>query len=71
MRGGRVESLNDDILTLLPVLIIIVLFEHFGTQSKKIRMVLLAVNMVLIGYFSVSAFCLLYLLFYFGNRSNI
>lgn len=70
MRGGvRVESLNDDILTLLPVLIIIVLFEHFGAQSKKIRMVLLAVNMVLIGYFSVSAF--VYCIYYFISGTGL
>lgn len=65
--GVRVESLNDDILTLLPVLIIGVLFEHFGTQHKRFRPFFLIANMCLHG----QCFCILCILFHFGNRPYV
>lgn len=67
--GVRVESLNDDILTLLPVLIIGVLFEHFGTQYKRFRPFFLIANMCLLGYFTVSAF--VYCAYYFISGTGL
>lgn len=38
--GIRVEALNNDVLTLMPVLVFTFLLEYFGSCSRKVRPVL-------------------------------
>lgn len=54
--GIRVETLNNDVLTLMPVLVLTFLMEYTGSLCRKIRPFLLIFNFLLIGYLSLSAF---------------
>lgn len=54
--GIRVEALNNDVLTLMPVLVFTFLLEYFGSCSRKVRPVLGLFNFLLIGYLSLSTF---------------
>lgn len=54
--GIRVEALNNDVLTLMPVLVLTFLMEYTGSLCRKIRPLLLIFNFLLIGYLSLSAF---------------
>jgi heptose-I-phosphate ethanolaminephosphotransferase len=54
--GIRVEALNNDVLTLMPVLVFTFLLEYFGSFSRKVRPVLGLFNFLLIGYLSLSTF---------------
>lgn len=60
--GIRVEGLNNDILTLLPVFILITLLEYFGSQGEKIRLLACAINICIIVWFSFNAF--IYIIYY-------
>lgn len=60
--GVRVEALNNDILTLLPVFILITLLEYFGGTRRKNKVFFYIVNMCLIGWFSFNAF--VYIIYY-------
>lgn len=54
--GIRVEALNNDVLTLMPVLVLTFLMEYVGSLCWKIRPFLRVFNFLLIGYLSLSAF---------------
>lgn len=54
--GIRVEALNNDVLTLMPVLVLTFLMEYIGSLCQKIRLLLRIFNFLLIGYLSLSAF---------------
>lgn len=54
--GIRVEALNNDVLTLMPVLVLTFLMEYIGSLCQKIRPLLRIFNFLLIGYLSLSAF---------------
>lgn len=54
--GIRVETLNNDVLILMPVLVLTFLMEYTGSLCRKIRPFLLIFNFLLIGYLSLSAF---------------
>ena len=54
--GIRVEVLNDDVLTLIPVLVLTFLLEYIGSLKRLLRPVLSLFNFLLIGYFSLGAF---------------
>lgn len=54
--GIRVEALNNDVLTLMPVLVLTFLMEYVGSICWKIRPFLRIFNFLLIGYLSLSAF---------------
>ena len=54
--GIRVETLNNDVLTLMPVLVLTFLFEYIGSLCHKARGILGVFNFLLIGYLSLSSF---------------
>lgn len=54
--GIRVEALNNDVLTLMPVLVLTFLMEYIGSLCQKIRPLLRIFNFLLIGYLSLSVF---------------
>lgn len=54
--GIRVETLNNDVLTLMPVLVLTFLFEYIGSLCHKARGILGIFNFLLIGYLSLSVF---------------
>lgn len=54
--GIRVEALNNDVLTLMPVLVLTFLMEYIGSLCQKIRLLLRIFNFLLIGYLSLSVF---------------
>lgn len=54
--GIRLENLNNDVLTLMPVLIFTFLLECIGSAFRKTTVFLGAFNFLLIGYLSLSAF---------------
>lgn len=54
--GIRVEALNNDVLTLFPVLVLTFLLEVLGSFYRKARPILALFNFLLIGYLSFSAF---------------
>lgn len=54
--GIRVEALNNDVLTLMPVLVFTFLMEYIGSLCQKIRLLLRIFNFLLIGYLSLSVF---------------
>lgn len=54
--GIRVETLNNDVLTLMPVLVLTFLMEYIGSLCQKIRLLLRIFNFLLIGYLSLSVF---------------
>jgi len=54
--GIRVEALNNDVLTLMPVLVLTFLMEYVGSLCWKIRPFLRVFNFFLIGYLSLSVF---------------
>lgn len=54
--GIRVEALNNDVLTLMPVLVLTFLMEYIGSLCQKIRLLPRIFNFLLIGYLSLSAF---------------
>lgn len=54
--GIRVEALNNDVLTLMPVLVLTFLMEYVGSLCWKIRPFLRVFNFLLIGYLSLSTF---------------
>lgn len=54
--GIRVEALNNDVLTLMPVLVLTFLMEYVGSLCWKIRPILRIFNFFLIGYLSLSVF---------------
>lgn len=54
--GIRVETLNNDVLTLMPVLVLTFLFEYIGSLCHKARGILEIFNFLLIGYLSLSVF---------------
>ena len=54
--GIRVEALNNDVLTLMPVLVLTFLMEYVGSLCWKIRPFLRVFNFLLIGYLSLSVF---------------
>lgn len=54
--GIRVEALNNDVLTLMPVLVLTFLMEYIGPFCQKIRLLLRIFNFLLIGYLSLSVF---------------
>lgn len=54
--GIRVETLNNDVLTLMPVLVLTFLFEYIASLCRKIRILLRVFNILLIGYLSLGAF---------------
>lgn len=60
--GIRVETLNNDTLTLIPVLILTFLAEYGASRCRKLKPVLLLFNFLLLGYLSLSAF--IYLTYY-------
>lgn len=54
--GIRVEVLNDDVLTLIPVLVLTFLLEYIGSLKRLLKPVLSLFNFLLIGYFSLGVF---------------
>ena len=54
--GIRVGALNNDVLTLMPVMVFTFLLEYIGSIYSKIRYVLGVFNFLLIGYLSLSIF---------------
>lgn len=70
--GIRVETLNNDVLTLMPVLVLTFLFEYIGSLCHKARGILGVFNFLLIGYLSLSSFVYMsyYRIFGAGFTSN-
>lgn len=54
--GIRLEALNNEVLTLMPVLVFTFLLEYIGSCCHRVRPVLGLFNFLLIGYLSLSNF---------------